>query len=1336
MFTKSNTKERSSSEQKSVSLQNKTKGGGVEDNRPEAANLKQLKSKVDTANSENPVQLKDGSDSGGGGQANQGGLPDNLKSGVESLSGHSMDDVKVHYNSDKPAQLNAHAYAQGTDIHLASGQEKHLPHEAWHVAQQKQGRVKPTTQMKSKVPINDDPSLEKEADVMGAKAASFQLKDSPEVTQGRFEGNGTAQLKGFEDVEAFDKVQESREASFDPLSEEYQDNLKEHQDQGADMGEGSEITYEGELTLGARFNRWRGNESTYSQFMRKADEFNKSKDVLMKQNLLMELKPLARTWLEKHAINQDSGGKADENELKKQKSIYKFLNQTTSNYPQIINYYDSLEKDLIAFRSNPISNRTAFSSAVQKYKEVKMLKDDYKKRYPPSVNILYVSEVQEFAEREKALIKTDEVDVGDLDTKLGFTARQIKAGYDLSSGNLIFKGLLKLNYEGLLDSKGEVQILFDSEGGFEDIRVKKASAKAKVGEINVEVSDMNYEFAKNSFTAKKGTGKFKLLGTNLSLTLHNASYTKGVFDFDKLVGTADEVDTGLGIKLTNASVVYSRGHVILLQGVVAFSGPSVKGKLNGKVALDTTDEHKVRKVEIDEGTVEADVLGLNFKVTNIDYDSSIDKLKAEKASAETDLLGSKVSVEAENISYSGKEGFDVQKATGKIEGEFGGDSGIKIKDPSITFIKSHVILVRSKASLNAFGIDASGDVTFAFDTTAKHELVNVKIKDGELKTDFKNFNFSLEKLQYSLQKKRIKAKKAKAEGTILDTPVTLIGEDVSYGTTGFDFTKIAATSGGKEIKAMKVFSLKPEEFALLKKGEEYKAEAKGEIGLELPSFLDVKTTGKIKGGVGVNLDQLSKPYYNIEKASAKIEATNPLAELASYMGGSSSRYELSAGIPVFPGISAVFGLFVAYGADFGKKLVGEVSYEDNQLTIDVEHEGFKAFVEAGVFGGIQAGSELLLALALLLVASGEIELKGKVGYRKSYPVGEPPKGDKFKKGEQGITYKLGGAVHLKASLDIVATALYFFQKRFSIELGKTTLGRIEMEKGEDVKFHKRSKSDGLANEKELMDKVDPDVKEEAKEANILGLLSTDYTHRFSSEEKKDVIKSIKTKDRAKHTDFKSTSRDSDKKLLKFYDVAIGNMLSYNQFIDMRCNWLGIQEEFNNRSLVIATKTDEETVAGVRETTQKLGEYVSLASVFVDYYGELISNLEIYYGKVESDGTYKGGKYGTYQKAMVPYLKKAKEKQQLLEELNKFKQAHLHSKRKGDEKLQESTTDTSTLFSWMTSNYKSYAGDYNKLSGLVSSRVKVIGDIQKLDRDIQELLETEYAESKNSSVKSR
>jgi hypothetical protein len=103
-------------------------------------------------------------------RANNTGLPDQLKSGIESLSGLSLDHVRVHYNSAQPAQLNALAYAQGSDIHLAPGQEQHLPHEAWHVVQQAQGRVRPTLQLKDGVPVNDDVGLEREADVMGSKA--------------------------------------------------------------------------------------------------------------------------------------------------------------------------------------------------------------------------------------------------------------------------------------------------------------------------------------------------------------------------------------------------------------------------------------------------------------------------------------------------------------------------------------------------------------------------------------------------------------------------------------------------------------------------------------------------------------------------------------------------------------------------------------------------------------------------------------------------------------------------------------------------------------------------------------------------------------------------------------------------------------------------------------------------------------------------------------------------------------------------------------------------------------------------------------------------------------
>lgn len=97
-------------------------------------------------------------------------LPQALQANLEGLSGQSLADVRVHFNSSKPAQMMAHAYAQGRDIHLGPGQERHLPHEAWHVVQQAQGRVRPTAQLAGGTAVNDDASLEAEAERMGDMA--------------------------------------------------------------------------------------------------------------------------------------------------------------------------------------------------------------------------------------------------------------------------------------------------------------------------------------------------------------------------------------------------------------------------------------------------------------------------------------------------------------------------------------------------------------------------------------------------------------------------------------------------------------------------------------------------------------------------------------------------------------------------------------------------------------------------------------------------------------------------------------------------------------------------------------------------------------------------------------------------------------------------------------------------------------------------------------------------------------------------------------------------------------------------------------------------------------
>ena len=94
-----------------------SKGAVLVDNRPATVAQRKLQAALAASPRQAaPVQLA-------APRRNTTGLPDQLKAGVESLSGHSLDDVKVHYNSAKPAQLQALAYAQGTDIHIGPGQE-------------------------------------------------------------------------------------------------------------------------------------------------------------------------------------------------------------------------------------------------------------------------------------------------------------------------------------------------------------------------------------------------------------------------------------------------------------------------------------------------------------------------------------------------------------------------------------------------------------------------------------------------------------------------------------------------------------------------------------------------------------------------------------------------------------------------------------------------------------------------------------------------------------------------------------------------------------------------------------------------------------------------------------------------------------------------------------------------------------------------------------------------------------------------------------------------------------------------------------------------------------
>lgn len=105
-------------------------------------------------------------------------LPDGVRAKMERSLNHDFSNVRIHLDG-RAQRMGAEAFTQGNDIHFAPGKYdpdspaglELLGHELAHVVQQTEGRVAAKAQAKGPG-LNDDPSLEQEADVMGARAAA------------------------------------------------------------------------------------------------------------------------------------------------------------------------------------------------------------------------------------------------------------------------------------------------------------------------------------------------------------------------------------------------------------------------------------------------------------------------------------------------------------------------------------------------------------------------------------------------------------------------------------------------------------------------------------------------------------------------------------------------------------------------------------------------------------------------------------------------------------------------------------------------------------------------------------------------------------------------------------------------------------------------------------------------------------------------------------------------------------------------------------------------------------------------------------------------------------
>ncbi len=149
------------------------------ENSPQAKEGAALKASAKAAAEKNAPKRK----------VNKTGIPDRLKAVVEHFSGLSLDEVRVHYNSDKPAKIGALAYAEYPNIYIGKGEEKHLAEEVWHIVQQMKGEAKANTTFEGGKKGNNEEGLEATAVEEGQKSERATV--APKQQEGPIENNLT-----------------------------------------------------------------------------------------------------------------------------------------------------------------------------------------------------------------------------------------------------------------------------------------------------------------------------------------------------------------------------------------------------------------------------------------------------------------------------------------------------------------------------------------------------------------------------------------------------------------------------------------------------------------------------------------------------------------------------------------------------------------------------------------------------------------------------------------------------------------------------------------------------------------------------------------------------------------------------------------------------------------------------------------------------------------------------------------------------------------------------------------------------------------------------------------
>jgi hypothetical protein len=444
-------------------------------------------------------------------------------------------------------------------------------------------------------------------------------------------------------------------------------------------GEGEQIERgEAELTRTARVKGFFGNESTYSKFLSKVDAFNASQDVIKKQEILVELRSLARLWLHKH--KEDVESNKDQNERQKLLTVNSFLKRTNSNYPEITQLYDNLENKITGFRANPIAKKEQFQSAVSDYKFLQSKVGQYKKEYPPSVNLMYVAEIQGIEELEAKIqaIGKGEKEAPDFDPKppfpaLPFSIKSPTVGFSVMDATYGFKGALSFDIGNISSSSGEVSVNFNLDGSFRDVAIANGRFTANIDGMDFVAEGITYNSEDGSIIVNTATSNITMFEKTAKLTIEDGKIDNNEFTFLRIVSELPDASVGY-FTVKNPVISYeTEGKVFKGKADYEFSAGATPGELT---SLSATGEGKAdilwsrevetdRWVEIRDGVLDFRLLGQVVHADKMTFSSrgGNPTLAAEKASLDLNIpvpgsakpLSQKI--DGEGISISKNNGF-------------------------------------------------------------------------------------------------------------------------------------------------------------------------------------------------------------------------------------------------------------------------------------------------------------------------------------------------------------------------------------------------------------------------------------------------------------------------------------------------------------------------------------------------------------------------------------------------------------------------------------------------------------------------------------------------------